>query len=315
MTAKFIANNSMPTYLALSSDITSGSIAGCVLVGRTVYLTDTSNWMVIKDDLTLAPFSINSNITVSASDIEIGAVELKDGASDTRVSVNSGSSIVSRDNAVAVHDANPIPAGTNSIGNVTLNSGSSTVGTVLISGSIANGASESHIGQIGGTGYVVSASFTGNGTATLHAVNSAITPAAGGLVAIPNAIRVNGGSAYIMDVSLTTSNSSIVIVPKIHFSSSSSITVAPDSGSWVDLFADDPFKLGVYTLPAMAKASGSSTDCSRATSTDTSITSHPAILAQAQVNSTNIYVGIETTTAFTCSASQVWNIKLRMDQN
>jgi hypothetical protein len=194
-------------------------------------------------------------------------------------------------------------------------SGSASGSNIGTAGGISLAASEAHIGQIGGTGYIVSASFTGNNSAILHGVNSAITPLAGGLVEIPNAVRVNGGSAYIMDITLTTSGSSTTITPKLHFSSSSNIIVAPDSGSWVDIFADDVYKLGIYTLPAMVKASGSATDCTRSTSTDTSVTTHPAILVSAQAGSRSIYAGIETTTAFTPSASQVWRIKLRMDQN
>lgn len=289
MTAKFISSNSMPAYLALSTDISSSAstIAGCVLVGKTVYLTDTNTWKIINDDLTVSTFTIDSTATVviSGSDIEIGAVELKDGSTDVRAKIITGSSIASTDNAIAVRDANPIVSG------------------------------ENHIGQIGGTGYIVSASFTGNGTATLHAINSAITPAAGGLVEIPNAMRVNGGTAYVMDATLATSASGVTITPKLHFYSASTVTVAVDSGSWIGLFADDVYKLGVYTLPAMTSPSGSSTDMSMATSTDTSITSHPAILVGSGANSRSIFVGIETTTAFTSSASQVWRLKLRMDQN
>jgi len=192
---------------------------------------------------------------------------------------------------------------------------SGSVSGFFISGSIALGASEAHIGQIGGTGYIVSASFTGNGTATLHAANSAITPANGSLLIIPNAVRVNGGTAYVMDVTLSTSVSGITIMPKLHFYSASSVTVTPDSGSWVSLFADDQYKLGIYTLPSMFSSSGSLTNMSMATSTDTYSTSHPAILIQAQPNSKNIAIGVETLTSFTSTASQVWNVKLRMDQN
>ena len=201
------------------------------------------------------------------------------------------------------------------IGSVTISSGCAVIGNVGISGSIALGASEVHIGQFGGTGYIVSASFTGNGTATLHAANSAITPATGNLLVIPNAVRVNGGTAYVMDVTLSTSVSGVVIMPKLHFYSASSVTVTPDSGSWVSLFADDQYKLGIYTLPIMSSSSGSLTNMSMATSTDTYTTSHPAILIQAQPSSRNIAIGIETLTAFTSTASQVWNVKLRMDQN
>lgn len=43
-------------------------------------------------------------VTVNASDIEIGAVELKDGATDTRAKVGASTAIAESDNAVAAHD-------------------------------------------------------------------------------------------------------------------------------------------------------------------------------------------------------------------
>jgi hypothetical protein len=36
MTIKFIAKEAMPTYLALSTDITSGSVLGVSLIGKTI---------------------------------------------------------------------------------------------------------------------------------------------------------------------------------------------------------------------------------------------------------------------------------------
>lgn len=284
MSLTVIPYNSI-SYQCLSTDISSGSVLGASYIGASLYVTDQATWYRVMPDFSLVPLVWNTTASISGSDIEIGAVELKDGASDARAKIITGSSIASTDNAIAVRDANSIVAG------------------------------EAHIGQIGGTGYIVSASFTGNGTATLHAINSAITPAAGGLVEISNAMRVNGGTAYVMDATLATSASGVTITPKLHFYSASTVTVAVDSGSWIGLFADDVYKLGIYTLPAMTSPSGSSTDMSMATSTDTSITSHPAILVGSGANSRSIFVGIETTTAFTSSASQVWRLKLRMDQN
>lgn len=287
MALTFIPNTA-PSYMALSTDITSASkIAGASYIGATVYIRDTETTYVIQPDLTLLEIpSLNDiSVSINAEDIQIGAVEIKDSTTDTRVKVISGSNIIASDNAIAVRDANPIVSG------------------------------ENHIGQVGGTGYIASASFAGVGTATLHAVNTHVAPVADGLLEIPNAIRVNGGTAYVMDVSLATSASSVVIVPKLHFYSASTVTVAPDSGSWISLFADDVYEAGIYTLPAMSTPSGSSTNMSKSTSTDTSVTTHPAILVGAQANSKSIFVGIETTTAFTSSASQIWKVKLRMDQN
>ena len=161
---------------------------------------------------------------------------------------------------------------------------------------------------------IITGSFAGAGAASLHAANTHVAPLGGGVVAIPNAVRTPGGSAYVMDIDLTTSASGLTIVPRIHFYSASTVTVAADSGSWIELYADQNNDCGYYTLAAMATASGSST-CSRSTSTDTSVSTHPAILVNAAAGSTTLYAAIETRTAFTTSASQLWNIRLHLDQN
>ena len=161
---------------------------------------------------------------------------------------------------------------------------------------------------------IVSASFAGVGAATLHAANTHVAPLAGGVVTIPNVFRTNGGSAYIMDITLFTSASSTVIVPRVHFFSGSAVTLSADSGSWVELYADRNLDLGYYTLPAMDDGAGVSTGA-KSTSTDTSTTTHPAILMKSSDNSKNLYAAIETRTAFTTSASQLWTLKLNVDQN
>lgn len=48
---------------------------------------------------------LETGIGINASDVEIGAVELKDGTTDTRAKIADASTIVMGDNAVAVRDA------------------------------------------------------------------------------------------------------------------------------------------------------------------------------------------------------------------
>jgi hypothetical protein len=58
MTLKFIASNSYPAFLALSTDMdtSASTIAGASLIGKTVYMTDNGNWYIIDSDLVLVPF-------------------------------------------------------------------------------------------------------------------------------------------------------------------------------------------------------------------------------------------------------------------
>jgi hypothetical protein len=47
MAIQFIDKESFPTYIALSTDITSGSMLDAPLIGKTVYTTDDGAWYII----------------------------------------------------------------------------------------------------------------------------------------------------------------------------------------------------------------------------------------------------------------------------
>ncbi len=71
MTLKFIRKDTAPTYIALSSDIVTNQIAGASIIGGTVFLTDTGDWKVISDDLTLENYTLP---VVFGGSITIGTV-------------------------------------------------------------------------------------------------------------------------------------------------------------------------------------------------------------------------------------------------
>jgi hypothetical protein len=47
MSVTLIGKDNFPTYIALSTDITSGSIVNTPLIGKTVYTTDDQAWYII----------------------------------------------------------------------------------------------------------------------------------------------------------------------------------------------------------------------------------------------------------------------------
>ena len=49
MTVYFIGKDCFPTYMAESGDITSGSIAGTPLIGKTVYTWDDQSWYIVVE--------------------------------------------------------------------------------------------------------------------------------------------------------------------------------------------------------------------------------------------------------------------------
>ena len=56
MAVQHISNDSLPHYLALSTDIEDDTLDGASYVGKIVYLTDTNQWKIITGDLTLADY-------------------------------------------------------------------------------------------------------------------------------------------------------------------------------------------------------------------------------------------------------------------
>jgi len=73
MALKFIGIDNVPSYIALSSDIADSKITGAVLIGKLVFLTDTSDWKIIKSDLTLGSYAIPASFS---GDISLGTVAI-----------------------------------------------------------------------------------------------------------------------------------------------------------------------------------------------------------------------------------------------
>lgn len=71
MALKFINETSVPAYICLSTDIVLSTIAGLSLVGKLVFTTDTAEWYIIENDLTLSPYALPVTF---AGTISVGAV-------------------------------------------------------------------------------------------------------------------------------------------------------------------------------------------------------------------------------------------------
>ena len=52
-----------PSYMCMSTDISSGSIPGVVLPGARVFVIDTGAWYIVKNDLSISPYTENVNET------------------------------------------------------------------------------------------------------------------------------------------------------------------------------------------------------------------------------------------------------------
>ena len=60
MTLTFVGENAFPSYIALSTDIDSSAstVAGAIIVGKTLYATDTGAWYIITGSLKLETFKM-----------------------------------------------------------------------------------------------------------------------------------------------------------------------------------------------------------------------------------------------------------------
>lgn len=73
MALTFISSEATPSYLALSSDIAGGAIAGAVLVGKLVYMLDNGTWYVIGSDLQLSAYALPATFSGT---IALGTVDI-----------------------------------------------------------------------------------------------------------------------------------------------------------------------------------------------------------------------------------------------
>jgi len=220
MSVTFIPKRNGVDYQCLSTDMSGSTpVDGISWVGANLFVTDTKEWYRVIPDMYLVPLvnppsSGSITVSLSSGDIEIGAVELKDGTTDSRAKIIQGSSITLNDMAIAVHDAN--------VTYPTVYSGSI---TNVVSASFAYGGSAVWIndGNItidnvisASLAYGGSAVWVNDGNITIDNVISASLVAGGSIVAIEDKnITSNGfmSSVNIGDLTpwMITSSASQVI--------------------------------------------------------------------------------------------------------
>jgi hypothetical protein len=179
----------------------------------------------------------------------------------------------------------------------------------LVGGGSGGGASENHLGEVGGKTIRTTVEFTRTTGTTGYHANDAVLPAAGGIVEIPNVGRINAGSGYITEIRCSTNLKSVTPRFRIHLFNASNLTISADGAVWQDLYADIAKRVGYYDMPALSTAAdATNSDMSR--SMDTSMR-----LPFVCVAGTSLYYAIETLDAFTPSDSEKFSISLYVEQN
>ena len=158
----------------------------------------------------------------------------------------------------------------------------------------------------------VSAEFTRPGDTAPYGAGDIVSnsTSATTLLTLTNALRVAGGSGYIVRASLTTDKKSITPRIRVHLFNASDPTVAADNANHKELYADASKRLGFFDLPTMATAAdASSSDMSRAMDN----TVRHAVVAAA--GSRNLYALLETLDAFTPANGEKFTLTLFVDCN
>ncbi len=174
------------------------------------------------------------------------------------------------------------------------------------------GPSEEHIGEVTGRGKRVSTEFTRPNDTSPYSGGDVVSnsTSATTLIALQNAFRVAGGSAYIVRASLVTDKKSVTPRFRVHLFNASNPTVAADNVAHKELYSDQSKRLGFFDLPNTTTAQdASSSDMSR--SMDNTLR-HMVIAAD---DSTSLYALLEAIDGFTPSAQQKFTLTLFLDQN
>lgn len=69
---EIISLDSVPSYIALSTDIVDNKIDGASEIGKLVFLSDTKSWRIILSDLTLSQYSLNTEYSSNLVKLLVG---------------------------------------------------------------------------------------------------------------------------------------------------------------------------------------------------------------------------------------------------
>lgn len=203
---------------------------------------------------------------------------------------------------------NPIPAGSNAIGTVgvtslpSLPTGLNTIGTVN------NAPGENHLGEIGGRGVAVSASFTRPANTTAYAAGYVVSNSTSATTLMSFSIaRVNAGTGYITGARLVADQKSITPRFRVHLFNANP-TVSADGALNKELYADESKVIGVFDLPAMTTP-GDTTNSTLSRAYDYTI----RIPFKCASGSTTVFAYLETLDAFTPASGGNFTLTLLAD--
>ncbi len=200
------------------------------------------------------------------------------------------------------------------------NKGSGTLRVVLASDQptmsnaqpVTPAATESHLGQIGGSIVSVSTEQTRPADTTAYTAGDVVSNSTSSttLITMSNCARVNAGSGYVTGARLITDKKSITPRLRVHLYNASNPNVAADNAAMDIRYADISKRIGHFDLPPMTTGADS-TNSTSSQSSDLSIRV-PFVCAGSD---RNIYVILEALDAFTPANAEKFTLVLYCDQN
>jgi hypothetical protein len=161
----------------------------------------------------------------------------------------------------------------------------------------------------------VSVTFTLANPGAAYIANDVVLPAAGGLVALPDMARIDGGGGHIIGLMLSTNKKSITPRFRVHFFNASDPTLAADNAPWKDLYADASKRQGFYDLPAMTTAVDT-TNSNMSRTFDTMGGNQGVYLPfVCAAGSRSLYIALEPLDGFTPDNGQSFTIKIKVLQS
>ena len=186
------------------------------------------------------------------------------------------------------------------------------VADLVVGDTLVLAAGEAHVGEVGGHIDTVAVEFTRENNATPYTAGDVVSSSAGTPVVleIPLALRIVGGSAYIVGCRVTFNVKSVTPRLRVHLFNASNPTIAGDNLAHKELYADAAKRLGYFDMDAMSTAAdATNSDMARSINMDLRI----PVMAAAATRS--LWVAIETLDAVTLTAVSKVSITLSLDVN
>jgi len=192
--------------------------------------------------------------------------------------------------------------GTFDVNDISKGTQTNDVAVTLDSEAVVLGASETHVGEVGGNGDVVAATFTRPANVTAYASKDTVSDSTGSptVLTFTNVARVNAGTGYIVKARIMTDQSTNVARYRLHL-----YNVAPtainDNAAWTLLWANKEERIGHIDFDG-CQTEGTGSDCANAV--NATVRLHFAAATR------TLYGLLETLDAFTPASGQNYYIEL-----